>query len=349
MRNIVIVSQIAFTYVGTVVGAGFATGQEIIYFFTKFGALATPMILLSTILFIWLGTKLMLLAHDMKACSYEDINKLLFGQKIGKWITWFMLFIIIGLSSVMLAGTGSLFVEHFHLSYQLGLVVTCASTYFILHKGISGILQINTVVAPIMISLCILLTVHMIPHPNASYFITLRTDDHPLLVCLSTLLYISFNLALAQAILVPLGKKTLYRPHIQWGGFFGGLLIGFMLLCAHFTMCTQMPHIKKFEIPMGYVALQLGEIIQFIYVVFIFLEIFNTFISNMYGINTQLQQHVHANSKVIYATILLICYVCSQFGFSSLLSLLYPLFGCLTLIWVFQLMIVRPINTRNTQ
>lgn len=30
-------SQLAFVYVGTVVGAGFATGREIVEFFLKFG------------------------------------------------------------------------------------------------------------------------------------------------------------------------------------------------------------------------------------------------------------------------------------------------------------------------
>ena len=73
--------RVAFTYIGTVVGAGFASGQEILQFFTRYGWLASLTIALSTMLFIWIGIKLMLMAHDLKAESYEDLNQVLFGRK----------------------------------------------------------------------------------------------------------------------------------------------------------------------------------------------------------------------------------------------------------------------------
>ncbi|MBJ8193726.1 hypothetical protein JDS79_44200, partial [Bacillus cereus] len=70
MKRNIHVFQIAFTYIGTIVGAGFATGQEILQFFTKYGRWATLTIMLSTIIFVWLGTKMMLIAHDISAKSY---------------------------------------------------------------------------------------------------------------------------------------------------------------------------------------------------------------------------------------------------------------------------------------
>jgi uncharacterized membrane protein YkvI len=56
------VVRIAFTYIGTIVGAGFASGQEILQFFTKYGWMALFTIGLSTLLFIWLGIKVMLIS-----------------------------------------------------------------------------------------------------------------------------------------------------------------------------------------------------------------------------------------------------------------------------------------------
>ena len=82
---------IGFTYIGTIVGAGFATGQEIIQFFTLYGRMATLTIIVSSILFIWLGTKIMMISHEIKAHSYEDINIHLFGQHIGRWVSMLML------------------------------------------------------------------------------------------------------------------------------------------------------------------------------------------------------------------------------------------------------------------
>lgn len=47
--------QIAAVYVGTVIGAGFATGREIMEFFTRYGTAGTVGIIISGCLFIWGG------------------------------------------------------------------------------------------------------------------------------------------------------------------------------------------------------------------------------------------------------------------------------------------------------
>ncbi|MEN1985113.1 YkvI family membrane protein [Paenibacillus hubeiensis] len=337
MKQAFRVLQIAFTYIGTVVGAGFATGQEILQFFTQYGKWATITIGLSTILFVWLGTKMMLIAHDTESRSYEDLNKHLFGQQAGKWITWVTLLVLIGVNSVMLAGAGSVFVEHLGMHYQTGLLITLVGTYLLLGRGIQAILQMNSIVVPMMLLLSLLMIVSTIHHPAATRFITLTTDANPVRVWLSPLLYSSFNLALAQAVLVPLGSQIRDRNVLKWGGIVGGVGVGFMLMAAHFAMSAYMPGITQFEIPMGSIAFQLGWVVQSIYVSLIFMEIFSTFVADIYGMTLQLKQHVQVPPKLLILTIMLLCYLLSQLGFSSLLSVLYPIFGCLALVWATKL------------
>ncbi|MDQ0721392.1 putative membrane protein YkvI [Paenibacillus sp. W4I10] len=341
MKQAFRVLQIAFTYIGTVVGAGFATGQEILQFFTQYGKWATITIGLSTMLFVWLGTKMMLIAHDTGSRSYEDLNKHLFGQKAGKWITWVTLLILIGVNSVMLAGAGSVFVEHLGLHYQTGLIVTLVGTYLLLGRGIQAILQMNSIVVPMMLLLSLLMIASTIHHPGASRFITLTTDSNPIQVWLSPLLYTSFNLVLAQAVLVPVGNQIRSRNVLKWGGVLGGIGVGFMLMAAHFAMSAQMPGIIQFEIPMGSIAFQLGWAVQSVYVSLIFMEIFSTFVADIYGMTLQLRQHIRVHPRFITLTIMLLCYSLSQFGFSSLLSILYPIFGSLALFWAAKLVLNR--------
>ncbi|MNO88153.1 hypothetical protein D3C76_795900 [compost metagenome] len=143
---------------------------------------------------------------------------------------------------------------------------------------------------------------------------------------------------MAQAVLVPLGSRTESITAIKWGGIIGGLGVGFMLMAAHFAMSAQMPGIMQYEIPMGSIAFQLGTVIQLIYVLLIFLEIFTTFIADVYGVTLQLQQRYQLSPKVITVAIMLVCYLLSQLGFSNLLAILYPLFGFLSSFWVVKLM-----------
>ncbi|MDP5274578.1 YkvI family membrane protein [Chengkuizengella axinellae] len=334
--------QVAFTYMGTIVGAGFATGQEILTFFTQFGSIATLTIFISSIMFIWLGTKIMIFAHDIGAKSYEDLNKLLFGERLGEWISFFILVVLFAITSVMLAGGGSIFHEHFHLSYQIGLWFTILLAYLVLLKGINAILIVNSIVVPLILLFTVILIFTTIQSPNAGNWLHRTAEPNPLRVWLSPFLYIGFNLSLAQAVLVPIGSQIKDKKIVYWGGIVGGLGIGLMLLAGHFALSAQMPGITQFEIPMGMLIVDLGKAIQFLFLLVIYAEIFTTFIANIYGLTLQIKQRTSLHHQKIMIAILIIGYFISQIGFSTLLSTLYPLFGFLSLGWLWMIMKTKP-------
>lgn len=330
--------QIAFTYTGTIVGAGFATGQEILHFFTRYGAAATATIVLAGLLFIWLGTRMMLLAQSLRAATYEDLNKHLFGPRIGQWFSLFTLVMLFGITTVMLAGGGSLFNEHFRLSYQSGLLLTLLFAYLVLARGLQAIVAVNTVVVPLMVLFCALVVTITIGTPNAHNWLTLTSDRPAVQLWTAPFLYASYNLISAQAILVPLGASIPERSTIVRGGVLGGALVTVMLLAGHYAMSSQMPGVAQFEIPMSRLIAKLGQGVQLLFVGVIFGEIFTTYIANVYGLTLQIQQRTGWPLKPIIIAILLGTYVIGQFGFSTLLSTLYPLFGLLGLVWFVRMM-----------
>jgi uncharacterized membrane protein YkvI len=334
MRKLGSVIQVSFTYVGTVVGAGFATGQEILQFFTKYGWYATLTIGISSLLFVWLGIKLMLLAHDLKARSYEDLNNLLFGTFIGKWVSLFTLVTLFGVTTVMLAGAGSVFQEQFHLPYQWGLLFTLFISYLVLRKGMKAIVAVNSIVVPMMI--CFISTVVWSAWnlPGAENWLHLTSDFPTGSIWMSPFLYAAFNLSMAQGVLVPLGGQIEDRSTLYWGGVLGGIMIGLMLLAGHFALSAQMPGISQFDIPMGRLINNLGWIWQLLFVCVIYGEIFTTFIADIYGLSTQLEQHTKLSRTAILLLLLILSYLVSQLGFKALLSTLYPLFGLFSLAWM---------------
>ena len=338
MKNMLRVLQIAFTYTGTVVGAGFATGQEILQFFTVYGWWAPLTIGLATMLFVWLGTKLMVLSHHIQAKSYEDVNKLLFGERLGGSISLFTMVVIICVNSVMLAGAGSVFVEHLNMNYQTGLLLTLLASFLVISRGMNAIIKLNSFVVPTMLVFTTLIMIHTLQMPNAGQLLTISTDKPFYAAWTAPFLYGAFNLAMAQAVLVPLGATMPSRSVIRMGGIIGGIIIGLMLLAGHFALSAQMPGITQFDIPMGQIASGLGLTIQLIYILLIFSEIFTTLVSDVYGVTLQLHQRTRANKNLIIFCIMLFCYIVSQFGFRSLMSFLYPLFGMFSLVWLYLLM-----------
>lgn len=76
--------RIAATYIGTVVGAGFASGQEVLQFFGYFGMWGIVGLILATALFIFFGYAVLRLGHQLAAESHLEVMNRAAGNWIGK-------------------------------------------------------------------------------------------------------------------------------------------------------------------------------------------------------------------------------------------------------------------------
>lgn len=325
-RAWLVIGQIAFTYIGTVVGAGFASGQEILHFFTRYGSYGTLGIILSTGLFVWLGARIMRLAHRIGAYSYQEFNAYLFGPALGRLVNVFMPLILLGVTSVMLSGTGAIFREQLGLPYQAGILVTLALTYFVIARGISGILAVNSLVVPLMLLFTVLLALDLLRDPHAALSPSPPPHDGGRW-SIAPFTYVAFNLAMALSVLVPLGSEMNTARVLTWGGWWGGIGLGIMLLVNHLVMAAEGAGIFQFEIPMARIVRELGQAAQLLFLLVVYGEIFTTLIANIYGLTRQFQQLLRWPEKPLILALLAVSFVISQFGFDTLVAYLYPAFG----------------------
>lgn len=323
--------QIAATYIGTVVGAGFASGKEIVEFFTVHGMAGFMGILISGILFIWIGTKMMLLSHRISAYSYEELNTYIFGESVGRVINLFTLLILLGVTSVMLSGTGSIFKEQLGFSYQWGILLTLIFCYVIMMKGLNGILVINSLVVPMMLFFSLLIAVPLFGHNDIPHFLQKEEWQVNWKSFISPFIYVAFNLAMAQAVLVPLGKEIKDESMLKWGGFWGGVGLCFMLLSCHFAFYS-LSNVSQFDIPIAEVIKDFGKSMHILFLMIVYGEIFTTLIGNVFGISRKMEKIFSLSERWIVVGILLLSFFISQIGFSSLLGFLYPLFGYIGLL-----------------
>lgn len=335
MKRTAAALQIAFTYIGTVVGAGFATGQEVLQFFTKYGSVALVTILAATALFVWIGMKTMLLAHDIGARSYEDVNKHLFGKRWGQAISLLLLLELLSISIVMLAGAGSVFEEQIGLPFLLGIAVTLLLAYAVISGGMRSIVAVNTVVAPAMLLFSGIVLFETLRSGSLAPADWLMQPDPypPGRAWIAPLLYAAFNLTAAQAVLAPLGAEVADRGAIKLGAALGGAGLGVLLIAGHLALAAHAPDIFRYEIPMGFVVSNLGKAVHLLYLLLIYAEICTTFIADIFGASLQLEQRLRIPARTVAACALGLCFAFSFVGFKSLLSTLYPLFGALSLVW----------------
>lgn len=86
--------KIAATYIGTIVGAGFASGQEVLQFFSAFGWLGILGIFLASTLFFIFGYMILMIGRALNASAYVEVvrfsNGKFFGAIIDLIITIFL-------------------------------------------------------------------------------------------------------------------------------------------------------------------------------------------------------------------------------------------------------------------
>ncbi|MGE6258542.1 YkvI family membrane protein [Heyndrickxia sporothermodurans] len=339
MRKWIGALQVAAVYVGTVIGAGFATGREIVEFFTRYGFIGMISILLAGYLFIVLGSKIMVKAIDLKANSYEVFNRYLFGKKIAVLMNIFMMFMLLGVCGVMFSGAGAVFKEHLGIDKNIGIYITIVLTVIIMLIGTKGVFAVNTFVVPMMIIFNFIVMTQSIMTPNfVETFLHIPEIDNGWRFLLSPFSYAALNLILAQAVLVPIAYEVNDKDVVRWGGIIGGALLTLILLSSHFTLIT-LPNVAQFNIPMAVIVQNTFSSIYFIYVVIIYGEIFTSIIGNIYGLGKQLQQYISLKMIWLYLIIISIVLLISKINYGTLLSFIYPLFGYISLVFMILLLI----------
>ena len=331
--------QIAAVYVGTVIGAGFATGKEIVEFFSRFGFFGFISILMSGYLFIALGSKLMRIAAQINAKSYQELNEYLFGKWPGRVINIFMLFMLLGVSAVMLAGAGAVFEEQLGLAKNLGVFLTIALSIIVMLIGTKGLFAVNSFVVPLMICFSLILMSYSIQMPNflnKLLFIPHAEDGWKSVV--APFSYTALNLGLAQAVLVPIASEIKDDWTIKWGGILGGMALTLILIASHSTL-IMLPNLELYEIPMAIIMKNLAPFLHGVFVLVIYGEIFTSVIGNVFGLDRQLKQYMAIPTMVSVSSIFVVSYLISLVNYGTLLSYLYPLFGyiCMTffvLLWM---------------
>lgn len=326
--------QIAAVYVGTVVGAGFATGREIVEFFTRFGFVGLVGILMSGYIFIFHGSKLMRISARMGARSYQEFNIYLFGRYIGAVINILMLMMLLGVCAVMLSGAGAVFSEQLGLSKNLGLIVTILLSILVMLIGIKGLFAVNSFVVPIMVGFSFMLMFLSFKLPNfldQLLYIPYAEDGWKSVV--APFSYTALNLGLAQAVLVPVAAEIKDEQTVKWGGIIGGILLTLILLSSHFTL-VMLPDIESYEIPMAVIMKNLASGFYWIFILVIYGEIFTSVIGNVFGLERQVKTYFSFPSILIVSVIFVISYLISLIEYGALLSFLYPIFGNFCLLFI---------------
>jgi uncharacterized membrane protein YkvI len=325
---------VACTYIGTVVGAGFASGQEIYQFFGRFGPSGWITVAIAVGLFGSLGFRLLWLGWLTGARSYRQVNEILFGPRLGPWMDAVLGFMLFGVVVVMLAGAGQLATERLSLPFWAGVWWTLACTWLTAAFGVSGVLRANVIIVPVMLSFVLYTGSRTLLHHGMAGA-TGPAPVHaaaPFWAGVSCILYVAYNLGLASGVLIPVGAAMPSLRALRRGAWMGAAVLGLMLALILWMLWVHAPDVFGYEVPMGYVAQQLGTTGSILFTFALWGEIFSTLLGNVYALCAQLQERLPLSNGLLAGAVLLFAQWFSHLGFAKLVAYAYTLFGGLALL-----------------
>lgn len=323
--------KVASAYIGTVVGAGFASGQEVLQFFGYFGYWGLAGILFATGLFIYFGYLILKLGAELQADSHLPVIKYAGGKWIGAIVDSVITFFLFGALTVMAAGAGALFSEQLGLSKFLGSGLLIATTLGTVLLGLNGVISAISFVVPVLLISVVAISGYVvfgigIP-PGASQAAMNGGNPAVPFWPLAAVVYISYNLVVAVAVLAPMGKETADLQTVKKGALWGGLGLGLGGIAILLAMLVNMPQAATYELPMIFVVGQISPFIKTIYAVILYLEIYTTAVGSLYGFSVRFTRPGSKRLKILAGGASIGALAAAQFGFTALVRILFPLVG----------------------
>lgn len=324
--------QIAFGFLGSIVGAGFVSGREAFTFFSAQGGAGTLGVLLSVLVFAIVAPGVMMLFSEHGLTSYRELFSLGLGPFGARLLDGAVtIFLFVTLSVVLSAGT-SLVSEIFGLPQVPAALAVTAVTALLATGGAGRLAPVQGAVFLWLLAALLLV-----------FVFTARHTPHVPLTApagrpwwAAALLYPGYNLLLSSAYLPLLVSPNLSRREIRRGGVLGALMLGGFLLAVHAINARFGGEIASHPLPLLHAAQSVGPWLAAVYMAALGGGTLLSSPSYVLSVGRRFE----ADRKPLW--LLLICLAAlplSSLGLIRLIELAYPLMGLVGMVFFGMLMV----------
>ncbi|WP_085993226.1 YkvI family membrane protein [Oceanobacillus senegalensis] len=348
MKNIL---RIGSAFIGVIVGAGFASGQEVLQYFTSFGLMGILGAFISTALFAYVGMVLVWLGSREQTNSHKEVIYQASGNRfIGRIIDYIIIFTLFGVGVVMVAGAGSNLHQQFGVPHVVG---TAIMTLFIIFIGMLNVDRVVSVIGgitPFLILFVIIISIFSFLTVDSSFALLDEVaKETPTTLpnwFISGINYVSFNTALGASMAIVMGGTEKNRKNAALGGLVGGLGLGVLILLSHLAIFAKIEEVGAMEMPMLGIVNEMSPVLGVLMSIVLFAMIFNTGISMFYAFAARFADIGTKKFKNFFLIAVITGFAASFVGFTDLVAYFYPLIGYLGLVLI-AVLIIAPFRTRN--
>ncbi|MHC8515344.1 YkvI family membrane protein [Sporosarcina sp. ITBMC105] len=330
------VLKMGSAFIGIIVGAGFASGQEILQYFTSFGFMGIAAAIISTALFAYIGMILTRLGSRMQTKSHKEVIYKISGFYIGLVIDFIIILTLFGVGVVMVAGAGSNLEQQFGLPSFVGSLLMVILVFATILLNVDKVVGVIGSITPFLILAVIVVSVYCLTTMDQSFTalnpIANEVDTTLPNWFISGINYVSFNIAVGASMALVMGGAEKDERTAALGGLVGGLGLGIMILLSHLAIFSKVDVVGDADLPMLAIINDISPILATLMAFVLYGMIFNTAVSMFYAFGARFTTIGTKTFRSFVLITLIIGFALSFFGFKNLVAHLYPFIGYIGLL-----------------
>lgn len=319
---------ISGVFISGLIGAGFATGSEILFYFSRYSRLGFLGIILCVFIF---SVTLYAVTQRSKVLETYTIDSY-FGSIMNKYLSFFSIIIsylfMLIIFCAMLSGSGELLNNFFGIDKIYGALIMLIFSQLILSKGYKGFLCAQTAMSVFMILSILLFGTYILFFREQNIMVFKPQIDW----IISSVSYSSYNLLTACAILCILSKDSDKLTNKRAAILTFSILFPILaILC--YIICIYNGMINLGTMPLLTIALRQSNFLGYFYFITIFISMLTTAVSNSYALIDRINKFT--SKKFAHYSVLVTGFFLSGFDFEFIVDRLYRLVGIISVFVLF--------------
>jgi len=312
---------------GGQIGAGYASGREVVTFFGDYGWFNIILFFILIFGYAILLINYAKVAQQIKAQNITDVTKAAFGKFSFVANMLLVISMFSGLSATI-AGVDSV-ANNIFSSYNFPLISIAITilVVIIVSGGLEGILKFASIITPLLIITLFGTIFYFLIFGSHELVIMPNIDEGVMgLGIISALFYVGSNLNTSSAIITQLNQKFDFKT-LKFSAFlfatFFSLGIIFIIISIYLSGNVNFYS----ELPMSHIASSLSSAFGVFYNIILFFAMTMTITAVSFSLTHWFKKYVKNNRFYTVSIIIALAFLVSRLGFGVIIDYIYPVKG----------------------
>ncbi|MCG7291960.1 hypothetical protein MHJ98_06275 [Corynebacterium afermentans] len=329
---------VAASFVGIVVGAGFASGMEALQYFVAYGTNGFYGVILASVTMLFAATAFMTFGSYFLAREHNEVFYNVTSKPAAFIMDWSAVACMFSVGFVMFAGAGSNLRQSFEWPIWVGAVAMLTLMLIVGRFDVDKVSSVIGWATPLLVVFVLIGSIYSFTQVDVSWSEVdsyaqqevSRADGTPYW-WLGALNHTGLNALCGVSMALVMAGDEFDTKSTRLGGILGGVIYAVMLALLVASLLIQVESVNGNDMPLLAVIDNVDPVLGFIMTWVIFLMVFNTCLGMFYALAKRLTRKKPERFYPVYAIACIVGFGLSFAGFQPLVSSLYPILGYLGL------------------